>query len=159
MVRWYYRSLFDELEDMRNYMESLSRQVYDTGPLALLPATGESAAKMLPAPRTSFHVDVSEKDNEVIVTADMIPGIVKKDISLTLINPYTLEISCERKVEKNEGKEGCYLHERPFGSMMRVVPLPKPVTDEGSSSTFRNGVLEVHLKKTTKTSRGTIAVD
>ena len=159
MVRWYYRSLFDDLEDMRNYMESLSRQMHETNPVVLLPATGDAATKMLPAARTDLHVGVSENEDEVVVTADMIPGVIKKDISLTLINPQTLEISCERKVEKNEGKEGCYLHERTFGSMMRVVPLPKPVTDEGSSSTFRNGVLEVHLKKTTKTSRGTIAVD
>ena len=109
MVRWYYRSLFDELEDMRNYMESLSRQLYNTSPVALLPATGEAAAKMLPAPRTSFHVDVSEKDDEVVVTADMIPGVSKKDISLDLINPQALEISAERKEEKKEEKEGYYM--------------------------------------------------
>lgn len=159
MVRWYYRSLFDELEDMRNYMESLSRQMYDTTPLALLPATGDSTTKMLPAPRTSFHVDVSEKDDEVVVTADMIPGVSKKDISLDLINPQALEISAERKDEKKEEKEGYYMRERTFGSMTRIVPLPKPVTEDGSSSIFKNGVLEVHLKKTTKESRGKIPVD
>jgi HSP20 family protein len=159
MVRWYYRSLFDELEDMRNYMESLSRQMYDTGPVALLPGTGNSAAKMLPAPRTSFNVDVSEKDDEVVVTADMIPGVSKKDISLDLLNPQALGISCERRDEKKEEKEGYYLRERSFGSMTRIVPLPKPVTEDGSSSTFKNGILEVHLKKATKESRGKIPVD
>lgn len=159
MVRWYYRSIFDELEDMRNYMESLTRQLYDTSPVALLPATGESSTKMLPAPRASLRVDVAEKDDSVIVSADMIPGISKKDISITLINPQALEISAERKEEKSEEKEGYYLRERSFGSMTRVVPLPKPVTEEGSSSTFRNGVLEVHLKKATKETRGKIAID
>ncbi len=159
MVRWYYRSLFDELEDMRNYMESLSRQMYDTSPVALLPATGDTAAKMLPAPRTSVHVDVAEKGDEVVVTADMIPGISKKDISLNLINPQALEISCERREEKKEEKEGYYMRERTFGSMTRIVPLPKPVMEDGSSSTFKNGVLEVHLKKTTKEPRGKITVD
>lgn len=159
MVRWYYRSIFDELEDMRNYMESLTRQLYDTSPVALLPATGESSTKMLPAPRASLRVDVAEKDDSVIVSADMIPGISKKDISITLINPQALEISAERKEEKSEEKEGYYLRERSFGSMTRVVPLPKPVTEDGSSSTFRNGVLEVHLKKATKETRGKIAID
>lgn len=159
MVRWYYRSLFDELEDMRNYMESLARQMYGTSPLALLPVTGESTAKMLPAPRTTFHVDVAEKDDEVVVTADMIPGVSKKEISLDLINPQAFEISCERKEEKKEEKEGYYMHERTFGSMTRIVPLPKPVAEEGSSATFRNGVLEVHLKKTTKEVRGKISID
>jgi HSP20 family protein len=131
MVRWYYRSLFDELEDMKNTMESLSRQVYGTSPVALLSATGNSAAKMLPAQRTTFHVDVSEKDDEVVITADMIPGVIKKDIALDLINPQALEISCERKEEKKEEKEGYSMRERMFGSMTRIVPLPKPVTDEG----------------------------
>jgi HSP20 family protein len=159
MVRWYYRSLFDELEDMRNYMESLTRQLYNTSPVALLPASGESPVKMLPASRAPLHVDVAENDTEVVVTADMIPGVSKKDISLDLINPQALEISCERKEEKKEEKEGYYMRERSFGSMTRVVPLPKPVTEDGSSSTFKNGVLEVHLKKTTKESRGKIAVD
>jgi HSP20 family protein len=159
MVRWYYRSLFDELEDMRNYMDSLRRQMYDTNQLALLPATGDSATKMLPAPRTTLHVDVAEKDDEVVVTADMIPGVSKKEITLDLINPQALEISCERKEEKKEEKVGYYMRERTFGSMTRIVPLPKPVTEDGSSSTFKNGVLEVHLKKRTKESRGKIPVD
>lgn len=159
MVRWYYRSIFDELEDMRKYMESLTQQLYETSPVGLLPATGESSTKLLPAPRASLHVDVTEKDDVVIVSADMIPGISKKDISITLINPQALEISAERKEEKNEEKEGYYLRERSFGSMTRVVPLPKPVTEDGSSSTFRNGVLEVRLKKATKETRGKIAID
>ena len=159
MVRWYYRSLFDELEDIKNYMESLSRQMYETNPVALLPVTGDAAMKMLPAARTALHVYVTENDDEVVVTADMIPGIIKKDISLTLINPQALEISCERREEKEVEKEGCTLCGRSFGSMMRIVPLPKPVTDEGSSATFRYGVLEAHLIKTTKESLGKITVD
>jgi len=159
MVRWYYRSLFDEIEDMRNYMESLSRQLYDTSPVALLPATGEPTTKMLPAQRTSFHVDVSEKDDEVVVTADMIPGVTKKDITLDLISPQALEISCERKEEKREEKEGYFMRERSFGSMTRIVPLPKTVTEEGSSATFKNGILEVHLKKMIKEARGKISID
>lgn len=158
MVRWYYRSLFDELEDMRNYLESLSRQMYDPGPVALLPGTGNSAAQMLPAPRSSFTMQVSEKDDEVVVTADMIPGVSKMDISLDLINPQALEISCERKEERKEEKGGHYLHERSFGSMTRIIPLPEPVTEDGSYSVFKNGILEVHLKKATKQSRGKIPI-
>ncbi len=140
-------------------MDSLSRQLYDTSQPALLPATGETDSKMLPAPRTNFRVDVSEKGDEVVVMADMIPGVTKKDITLDLINPQALEISCERKEEKKEEKEGYYMRERTFGSMTRIVPLPKPVTEDGSSSTFKNGVLEVHLKKTTKEPRGKIPVE
>ncbi|MCK9579422.1 MAG: Hsp20/alpha crystallin family protein [Methanoregula sp.] len=159
MVRWYYRSLFDELEDMRNYMESLTRQMHDTGPLALLPANGDSSAKMLPGPRSSLHVDVTENDTEVIVTADMIPGISKKDITLELTSPQAIRITCERKGEKKEENEGYYMRERTFGSMVRIVPLPRQVSEDGSRATFRDGVLEVHLKKTGNEVKGKIPVE
>lgn len=159
MVRWYYRSLFDELEDMRNYMDSLSREMHETNPAMLLPGSEEPDIKMLPAKRSSFHVDVAEKNDEVVITADMIPGVTKNDITVDLINPRALEISCERKEEKKEETGGYFMRERTFGSMTRIVPLPGPVTEDGSSSTFKNGVLEVHLKKTTKEPRGRIPIE
>jgi HSP20 family protein len=159
MVRWYYQSIFDELEDMRKYMVSLSQQMYETNPMVLLPGPGASGTKMLPAHRAGLHVDVAENEKEVIVTADMIPGVSKKDIGLNLISPRALEISCERKDEKQDEKEGYFLQERRFGSMTRVVPLPKPVAEEGSRALFKNGVLEVHLKKSTKEPKGKITID
>jgi HSP20 family protein len=159
MVRWYYQSIFDELEDMRKYMESLSRQMYETSPTLLLPGPGEPVPKMLPAQRAGLRVDVTDTGQEVIVTADMIPGISKKDISLSLISAQALEISCERREEKKEENEGYFLRERRFGSLTRVVPLPAPVLEEGSSASFKNGVLEVHLKKSTQEEKGKISID
>jgi HSP20 family protein len=159
MVKWYYRSVFDELEDMRKYLEVLNRQIYGTSPAALLPAAGGSARKMLPVQRTTLSVDVSENDDEVVITAGMSAGITRDNISLDLIDPRTLEITCARKnVVTDENGRYC-LRERTFESMTQEVSLPKPVTDEGSSAAFRNGVLEVHLKKITKESQGKIPVD
>lgn len=158
MDRVYYRSIFDELEDMRAYMDSLLRQMVEPAKTALLPAVGEKQ-KMLPALRGNLRVDVVEHEDEVVVTADMIPGVSKKDIVLDLINPRAIEISCERKEEKKEEKEGYYLRERSFGSMTRIIPLPREVTEEGSTATFRNGVLEVHLKKSTKVPKAKILVE
>jgi HSP20 family protein len=159
MVKWYYRSVFDELEDMRNYMESLNRQIYGTNPAALLPAAGVSGRKMLPVQQATFPVNVSENDDEVVITAGMSAGITKKEIALDLIDPRTLEITCSRKDVVTDENERYCLRERTFESMTQEVTLPKPVTDDGSSATFRDGVLEVHLKKITKESRGKIPVD
>jgi HSP20 family protein len=159
MARWYYKSIYDELDDMRNYMDELFRQVYEKNPRALLPSAGESAMKMLPAQQTRLRVDVAEWGNEVVVTADLIPGITKKDISLDLINPQALEISWERNEERKEEKEGYYLRERSFGSMMRIVPLPVPVTEDKSTATVRDGVLEVHLMKSAKEPKGKIPIE
>jgi HSP20 family protein len=158
MVRWYYQSVFDELEGLRRYMESLSQKMYNTSPTVLLPGPVESAVKMLPVRRAGLRVDVTDIDTEVVVTADMMPGVSKKDIALTLIDPRTLEISCEHRDEKQEEKEGYFLRERRFGSMTRVVPLPRPVSEVGSNAVFKNGVLEVHLKKTGQENKGKISI-
>jgi HSP20 family protein len=159
MVRWYYQSVFDELEEMRNYMESLTRQMYDTSPIALLPGPAEPATKMLAAQRAGLRVDVADTEKEVIVTADLIPGVSKKDVTLTLIGPQALEISYERREEKREENEGYFIQERGFGSVKRVIPLPQPVTEEGSKASFRDGVLEVHLKKSDKDLKGKISIE
>jgi HSP20 family protein len=159
MVQWYYQSIFDELETMRKYMESLSQQMYMASPTALLPGPDGTVTMMLPATRASLRVDIADTDKEVVVTADMIPGVSKKDITLSLINPQTLEISCERKDEKQEEKEGYYPGERRFGSMTRVIPLPGPVSEEGSKASFKNGVLEVHLRKAEPDMKGKISIE
>ena len=158
MVRWYYQSIFDELEEMRKYMESLSRQMNDTSPMVLLPGLAEHGTKMLPAQRGGLRVDVTDTDKEVVVMADMIPGVSKKDITLTLITPWALEISCERRDENREENEGYFMQERSFGYMTRVITLPRPVSEEGSSASFKEGVLEVHLKKSEQETKGKIPV-
>ncbi|WP_321508586.1 Hsp20/alpha crystallin family protein [uncultured Methanoregula sp.] len=162
MVRWYYKSIYDELDELRKYMESLSREMYDTSPIVLLPGPALPTTRMLPAQRDVLrvlHVDVANTDREVIVTADMIPGVLKKDIALTLINPVTLEISCECRDEKQEEKDGYFLWQRRLGSMTRIIPLPRAVSEDGSSASFREGVLEVHLKKSGLEKKGKIPVE
>ncbi len=159
MARWYYKSIFDELDEMRNYMDSLFREMYESNPIALLPAAGESSPKLLPAQHTRLGVDVVQREDEVVVTADLAPGVTKKDVTLDLITPQSLEISWERKEEKKEEKEGYYLRERNFGSMTRVVPLPVPVTEDDAKATVKNGVLEVTLKKSAKETRGKIPIE
>jgi HSP20 family protein len=158
MVKWYYRSVFDELEDMRKYLEELNRQIYGTTPAALLPAAGGPAIKMLTAQQIIHRVTVFENEDEVVITAGMPAGITKKDIVLELVNPQVLEITGEQTDETTKENEGYYQREHTIKSMTRIVPLPEPVTDKESSATFRNGILEVHLKKITKGSRGKIPV-
>ena len=157
MGRPYERSIFEEFDDLREYVNSMFRQALAPADMPMLPS-GEGAK--LPTPfRHELKVDVVEHDDEVIVTADMIPGVDKKDISLELINSHALKVSCERREEKNEEKEGYYLHERRFGSLQRIVPLPSQVTYDGAKSTFKNGVLEVHLKKTKEAKKSKIAIE
>jgi HSP20 family protein len=143
------------MEDMRAEMERMFSQVQEGG--RLLPAGGMSD-RMLPAVRGEFRVDVKEHENEVIVVADL-PGIEKEAVSIQLLNPRALEISCERKGETEEKSKGYYMRERMHGTLRRVVVLPADVTENESKASFKNGVLEVHLKRSTFAPVSRIAIE
>ncbi|KUG19664.1 MAG: Hsp20/alpha crystallin family protein [Methanomicrobiaceae archaeon] len=98
-------------------------------------------------PSAGITIDVREHEDEVLVAADL-PGVEKQDIRVRLLDPRTLRISTERREEREEEREGFYLRERTYGAMSRAVPLPADVTEEGVSTSFTNGVLEVRLRKT-----------
>jgi HSP20 family protein len=147
-MRRRYRSIYDDVDDMRAYMDYMFGQGPGPGDLMLLP--GETPGDITPVSMGGLRVDVTSHDSEVIVTADIMPGVEKNEISLDLVDPQALQIRYERKEEKKEEKEGYYLQERRFGSVCRVIPLPEPVTEEGATATLKNGVLEVHLKKSTE---------
>jgi len=133
------------MEDMRAELENMFHQTYAEG--KLLPPGGVGD-RMLPALRGEFRVDVREHDDEVIVVADL-PGVEKDDVSIHLVNPRALEIACERKGEKEEKSEGYYMRERIYGSMKRIVTMPADVSENASNASFKNGVLEVRLRKAT----------
>ncbi|MBP1928868.1 HSP20 family protein [Methanolinea mesophila] len=156
-MRRRYRSIYDDLDEMRAYMDYVFGRTGGPGELMLLP--GETPADLTPVSRGGLRVDVATHDNEVIVTADIMPGVEKGEISLDLVDPQALQIGYERKEEKKEEKEGYYMQERRFGSVCRVIPLPEPVTEEGATATFKNGVLEVHLKKSTEKLKQQIRIE
>jgi HSP20 family protein len=142
--RYPFESIWREMDDMRADLENLFQQTYSGG--KLLPPGGVGD-RMLPAIRGEFRVDVREHDDEVIVVADL-PGVEKEDVSLQLLSPRALEVSCERRGEKEEKSEGYYMRERVYGTMRRIVAMPVDVTEADSNASFKNGVLEVRLRKT-----------
>jgi HSP20 family protein len=62
-------------------------------------------------------------------------------------------------VEKEEQEEGFYMRERSYGMLRRLVRLPAGATEDGASATFRNGVLEIHLKKQAGEREGKIPIE
>ncbi len=133
------------MEEMRAELENIIHQTYAEG--KLLPPGGVGD-RMLPALRGEFRVDVREHDDEVVVVADL-PGVGKENVSIQLLNPRALEIACEHKGEKEEKSEGYYMRERIYGSMRRIVAMPADVTEHASNASFKNGVLEIRLRKAT----------
>ncbi|HDR73446.1 MAG TPA: Hsp20/alpha crystallin family protein [Methanoculleus sp.] len=146
--RYPMRPLWDEFDQMMAEMEDRFQRMFQG---AGLPTPSEMGSRVLPALRGEFRVDVREHEDEVVVVADL-PGVEKEGVQLRLVDPNLLLIKTERRTETEETgeKEGYYMRERQYGSMSRTVALPVDVTEEASTASFKNGVLEVHLKKLVK---------
>lgn len=138
--------MLDEFDEMMTEMEQRFQSMLTGSPYLLPGRVGRVGTKMLPTIRADFRVDVREHDDTVILVADL-PGVVREDVQIRLVEPDILVITVERRGETEESEEGYYMRERMYGSMSRTVALPSEVTDEGSTATFKNGVLEVHLRK------------
>jgi HSP20 family protein len=92
----------------------------------------------------SPKISVTEEGDNIVVEADM-PGIDKKDISVT-VNENTLTIKGETKKEKKEEKKGKYYYnERYYGSFYRTIELPKTVDDKKAKASYKDGVLRIEL--------------
>lgn len=141
--RYPFHSVWQEMDEMRADLDNLFRQMTPGGRF-LQP--GGMSDRMLPAIRGEFRVDVREHEGDVIVAAD-IPGVEKDAVSIQLVSPRALEIRCERNDEKEKREEGFYMRERISGSMSRIVALPADVSEKDAKASFRNGVLEVTLRK------------
>jgi HSP20 family protein len=89
------------------------------------------------------HVEVSETDKEVRVTAEL-PGLEQKDVQLELTNG-VLTIKGERKTEA-EDKDRLF-SERYYGRFERRIQV-EDVDEHKVSASFKNGVLTVTLPKT-----------
>lgn len=88
-------------------------------------------------------VEVSERENEVRVTAE-VPGLTEKDIDLTL-DDGVLTLRGERRSESEDKDRG--YSERFYGRFERRIVLPHGVDEEKASARFENGVLTVTVPK------------
>jgi HSP20 family molecular chaperone IbpA len=145
MVRHYRRSIYDELDDLRASMDYLFQLVLEPIDTPLLPV-GETPDPVSLYPPL-LDAEVTELDDEVIVTVNLIPGVNNSVFSCGLINEKTLKISCDRQEVKTVEHEGYSMTEERFCSLHRDIPLPSMVTNKGAKSTLKNGVLDIHLMK------------
>ena len=144
----------DFMANMETQFNELLEELAST---KALPGKGVRA-RLLPALKGEFRVDVKEHDDEVIVVADL-PGAEKENVHLEVLDPRTLRIAFHRQAEPKEETEAYYVRERTFGNMDRSVMLPADVIAEGATATFNNGVLEVRLRKDGLDTRKKISIE
>ncbi len=86
MERLYFQHVYEELEVMRNYMDSLFQQIQESNPIPLLPSSSEPSRKLLPGVQDNLQIQIVEYKDEIVVSAEMIPGDLKRDITINLIH-------------------------------------------------------------------------
>jgi HSP20 family protein len=90
-------------------------------------------------------VDVEERDDEYVVTADL-PGFEGDDVAVTL-DEGVLDIEAERDETREEATGEFLRRERTRESVRRSVRVPGEVDAERTEARYRNGVLTVRLPK------------
>lgn len=131
------RGPWSEFEDM---LANMQRQFRDTMERI------SGSMQQVPVPGAGTMIDVVEHEDDVMVVADL-PGVERKEITVRLLDPRTLRIAARREESHEEKEAGYHMRERRFGAIARTVSLPTDVREEGARATFKNGVLEVRLKK------------
>jgi HSP20 family protein len=96
----------------------------------------------------SPSVDISEDDKEFEVKAEL-PEVKKEDIKIS-VEEGALQISGERRMEKEEKGKRYHRVEREYGSFLRRFTLPEGADPAKIQAEFKDGVLHVHIAKTEK---------
>lgn len=94
-----------------------------------------------------MDIDITEATDKYVLKAE-VPGIDKKDISVT-IDGNTVMISANKE-KSSEVKEGDNVirQERYWGRVQRSVSLASPIDQAGAKAVCENGVLVLTLPKT-----------
>ena len=133
----------DPISELQQEMNRLFEDFFDQ-PHALSRLSGESGLQ------TSFSpsVDISETDQEIRVAVEL-PGMDPENIEVSYTGN-ALTISGEKQTESEQQEEHFYRKERSYGSFRRSIPLPGTIQEEDIEASFKNGVLQVRLPKSSE---------
>ena len=134
IVRW---DPMKELEDMQRRVQS-----YFT-----TPTLGSFFNEQLSSPQWMPACDISETPESYSVHAE-IPDMRKEDIKVS-VNDGVLTLMGERKQEKEEKNKRYHRVERSYGRFQRAFTLPGAVDEAKVQATYKDGVLNVLLPKST----------
>ena len=91
--------------------------------------------------------DIVEREKEYLVKVDL-PDVRKEDVKV-LFDDGVLTIKGERKVEKEEKGDKVHRTERFYGMFERSFVLPEDVDVKAIRAESKDGVLTIHLPRTT----------
>jgi HSP20 family protein len=128
---------WDPFRDMLALQLHLNRALDDR--LTAGPSEETSLSRFAPP------VDIFEDAEGVTVSCE-VPGVDPKTLDVKVENG-TLTIAGERKLERDDKRDGYHRVERAYGSFLRSFALPPTVDAERVKAENRNGVLRVFLPR------------
>ena len=93
------------------------------------------------------HIQVAENKDAVSITAEL-PGIEENDLDLQISADGYLSISGEKKNTNSASSKDSYFSEISYGMFKRTIPLPWDLAYDNAAATYKNGVLNVLIPKT-----------
>lgn len=94
-------------------------------------------------------------ENEKSFSLDLaVPGMKKEDVKISL-NENVLEVSGERKEEKNVAESGYTRKEFSYGKFTRSFTLPEHADGEKISAQLEHGILKLNIPKKDTTVKNT----
>jgi HSP20 family protein len=139
VVRWDPLGEFEIMNDRFNRM-------FGGGSLARPVAHGNKDA--LTVFDWAPSVDIVETAEEFQVKAEL-PDVKKEDVKVS-VDAGVLRIEGERKQEKEEKGRKYHRVERSYGSFLRTFTLPDNIDESKVQADFKDGILNVHLRKAEK---------
>jgi HSP20 family protein len=126
-----------ELEEMQRRFQSY----FST------PTFGALSDEQLSSPQWLPACDIAETPESYTVHAE-IPDMRKEDIKVT-VSDGVLTLMGERRMEKEEKNKRYHRVERSYGRFQRAFTLPGAVEENKVQATYKDGVLNVLLPKST----------
>jgi HSP20 family protein len=127
-------------------MDELQRRlasVFDLAPYRRGSLTTDE--ENITVPEWAPLVDITEDDKEYLIKAEL-PEVKKDEVKVTVENG-VLNITGERKFEKEEKGRKYHRVERAYGSFVRSFTLPDDADANKVNAEFKDGVLKVHVAK------------
>jgi HSP20 family protein len=133
---------FRNVEALPQRLGTLQQEMNDL----LSTAFGELPTFSMKPGEFSPKVDISESDNEIIVSAE-IPGVSRDDIRIE-VDRDVLSLSGEKREERHKEDGGRVIHhEVRHGSFLRRFTLPCEVNADKTQAKMNDGVLTLQLPK------------
>jgi len=102
-------------------------------------------------------IDIIERDNEVVVRAEL-AGVDKKDLDVS-VTDNNVTVKGNTKEEHKEEKGDYFRSEIKQGAFSRTATLPCDVNGDKAKAKFSDGILELVIPKLEGSRRRTIKVD